>query len=80
MHGLHISHEAESKEKLGVWDPLPEVTITSPYVHSRVDFSTFTMDNPMPESILTLCHYPPVRDFGFGLSTMHTVHAPHTIC
>jgi hypothetical protein len=26
-----------------VWDPLPKVTITSPYVHSRVDPNTFTM-------------------------------------
>jgi hypothetical protein len=31
---------------------------------SEVDFNTFTMDNPMPESTLTLCHirlYPPDR-------------------
>ncbi len=27
--------EAESKEKYGVWDPMPELTITSPYVNSR---------------------------------------------
>jgi hypothetical protein len=32
---------------------LPELTITSPYFHSRVDFNTFTMGNPMPESTLT---------------------------
>jgi hypothetical protein len=50
--------EAESKEKHGVWDPMPELTITSPYVHSRVDSNTFTMGNParvdinpMPESL-----------------------------
>jgi hypothetical protein len=55
--------EAESKEKYGVWDPMPELTIDSPYVHSRVDSNTFTMSNPMPESTF----YPPVRDFGFGL-------------
>jgi hypothetical protein len=43
--------EAESKEKHGVWDPLPELTITSPYalqsrlqhiyqgqLYARVDF------------------------------------------
>ncbi len=62
--------EAESKEKHGVWDPMPELTITSPYVDSRVDTNTFTMGNPMPESTLTLCRsrlYSPVRDFGFGL-------------
>jgi hypothetical protein len=29
--------EAQSEEKHGVWDPMPELTITSPYVHSRVD-------------------------------------------
>ncbi len=45
---LHCS-VAESKEKNGVWDPMSELTITSPYVESRVDF------NLMPESILALC-------------------------
>ena len=62
--------EAESKEKHGVWDPMPELTIISPYVNSRIDSNTFTMGNPMPESALTLCQsrlYHPVRDFGFGL-------------
>jgi hypothetical protein len=34
--------EAESKEKHGVWDPMLELTMTSPYVHSRVDSNTFT--------------------------------------
>ncbi len=44
--------EAESKEKHGVWDPT--LTITSPYVHSRVDSNTFSMANPiMPESTLS---------------------------
>ncbi len=32
---------------------MPELTKTSPYVHSRVDSNTFTMDNPMPESTLS---------------------------
>jgi hypothetical protein len=53
---------------------MPEMTITSPYVHSRVDAETFTMGNPMPESTLTLCQNPlylPVRDFGFGLRHLH---------
>ncbi len=45
--------EAESKEKHGVWDPMPDLTITSPYVQSRVDSNTFTMDNPRPESTLS---------------------------
>ncbi len=31
---LDLIHE---KEKHGVRDPLPKLTITSPYVHSRVD-------------------------------------------
>ena len=52
--------EAVSKEKHGEWDPMPEFSITSPYVHSKVDSNTFTMGNPMPKSI-------PVRDFEFGL-------------
>jgi hypothetical protein len=56
--------EAESKEKHGVArGPHAGADYkTSPYVHSRVDFSTFTMGNPMPESTLTLCQsrlYPP---------------------
>jgi hypothetical protein len=49
---------------------MPELTITSPYVHSRVDSDTFIMGNLMPKSTLTLCQSrlsPPVRDFGFGL-------------
>jgi hypothetical protein len=62
--------EAKSKEKHGVWEPMPELTITSPYVYSSVDSNTFTMGNPMLESTLTLFQsqlYPSVRDFGFGL-------------
>jgi hypothetical protein len=62
---LHRS-EAESKEKHGVWDPMPEltITITSHKVHPRVDSNTFIYHgqpyarvylNPMPESTLTLC-------------------------
>jgi hypothetical protein len=31
------SPEVESKEKHGVWASMPELTITSPYVDSRVD-------------------------------------------
>ncbi len=39
---------AESKEKHGVWDPImPELTITTPYIHSRVDSNTLTMGNLM---------------------------------
>ncbi len=43
----------EKKKKHGALDPMPKLTITSPYVHSRVDSNTFTMGNPMPESTLT---------------------------
>ncbi len=70
--------EAKSKEKHGVWDPVPEFTIISSYVHSRADFNTYTMGNPMPESTLTLCQSrlsPPVRDFGFGLSLLAGTHS-----
>jgi hypothetical protein len=44
---------------------MPELTITSPYVHSGIDSNIFTM------GMVTLFKsrlYPPVRDFGFGLS------------
>ncbi len=66
-----LDSEAEFKEKLGVWDSLPELTITSTYVDSRIDSNTCTTGNPMSEPTLTLCHrrlYPPVRDLGFALS------------
>ncbi len=70
---IQLKHaEAESREKQGVWDPMPKLTINSPCVHSRVDSNTFTMGNPMPESTLTVCQSrlsPPVRDFGFRLWT-----------
>ncbi len=46
--------EAESREKHGGWDPIPEVTFTSPYFHSRVDSNTFFMGNSKPESTSTL--------------------------
>jgi hypothetical protein len=39
--------------------PMPKLTTTSPYVHSRIDSNTFTMGNPMPASTLTLCHSRP---------------------
>ncbi len=72
VQAAQSASEAESKEKHGVWDPMPEMTITSPYVQSRVDSKTFTIGNPMPKSTLTLCQsrlYPPVRDFRFSLRT-----------
>jgi len=48
-----IQTEVESKEKHDVCYPMPELTISSPYVHSRIDSNTFTMDNPMSESTVT---------------------------
>ena len=63
----YIIKIAESKQKRGVWDPMPELSITSPYVHSRVDSNTFTMGIPMPESTLSpsqgLWIWP--QEFGF---------------
>ncbi len=44
----NADREAESKEKHGVWDPMPELSITSPYVDSRFDSNPFTMGNPPP--------------------------------
>ncbi len=70
---LMQSPEDESKEKRGVWDRTPELTVTSPYVHSRVDSNTFTSGQPyMPESTSNLFQSrlnSPVMDFGFCLST-----------
>ncbi len=35
--------EAKPKGKHSVWDSMPELTITTPYVQSRVDSNTFTI-------------------------------------
>jgi hypothetical protein len=46
-----------------------ELTIISPYFHSRVNPNTFTKGNPMSESNLApmpQSTYLPVRDFGVG--------------
>jgi hypothetical protein len=76
---LSLNPVAESKE----WDRMPELTITSPYVNSRVDSNTFTKGNPMPESTLTQCQSrlcPPVKDFGwiwpvdFGTASVRHLH------
>jgi hypothetical protein len=48
-----VRTEAESKDKHNVWDTMPELTITSPYVDSRVDSHTCIMGNPKPESTST---------------------------
>jgi hypothetical protein len=41
----------KKNRKAHVWDdPMPELTITSPY--ARVDYNTFTTGNPMQESTL----------------------------
>jgi hypothetical protein len=47
------TRDTEAKEKYDVWDPMPEFTLTSLYVHSLVDSSTFTLGNPMPEPNLS---------------------------
>ncbi len=66
--------ETEFKEKHGtcIWGPsagvdnnlTSELTITSSYVHSRVDPDTFTTVYVLGNFIDFI---PPVRDFGFGL-------------
>jgi len=53
------------EKKHGVWDPMPELTITSSYVHSRVDSNTFTITNPMPESTLS-----PSKDLASRLESL----------
>ncbi len=62
------------------WDHMPELTITSPYVHSRVDSNTFTLCNPMPESILTLCQsclFLPVK--GLWIWPLHKCQTTSTL-
>jgi hypothetical protein len=55
------------KKNMVYGNPMPELIITSPYVHSRVDSNTFCY--PLSESTVTICKrrlYPPARDFRFG--------------
>jgi hypothetical protein len=60
--------EAESKEKHGGRDPIPDLTMAP--LQSRLQHNYYGQPyarvdlNPMPESTL---QYSPVRDFGFGL-------------
>jgi hypothetical protein len=61
--------EAESKEKHGVLDPIPESTLTH-----------LPCDNPIPESTITLCQsrlYPPSQRLWiwplYRCQTAHTV-------
>ncbi len=44
--------EAESKEKHGVWDPVPELTITSTLCTLQSRPQHINMGNPMAESTL----------------------------
>ncbi len=59
QHGsfFQSSSEAESREKHGVCDPMPELTTVQPHFMSTPEstLTHFTMDNLMPESTLTLC-------------------------
>jgi hypothetical protein len=64
---MYMYTEAESKGKHGVRDPMPELTITSPYVHSRVDCNTFTIGN-QPESTLS----PSQRLWIWPLTVLYT--------
>ncbi len=73
------SAEAESKEKRGVWDSMPELTITSPYVDSkqmyhgqpyaRVDFillqsGTWDLASELTQYFLSaLIHHTCAADF-----------------
>jgi hypothetical protein len=68
--------EAESKEKHGVGDPMPVLTITHGYnltlcpLQSQLQhiYQRHPMQSrAMPESTLS----PPVRDFEFGLWNLH---------
>ncbi len=76
----HTSHSQCNPKKHGVWDPMPELTITSRYIHSRVDSNKLTMRfgqpfssadlTPMAES--TFSPSQGLWFFGFGLSTTPT--------
>ncbi len=65
---LDTAAEAESKEKHGVWDPMPEWTITSPLCPPQCRLQHIYYGQPYAR--VDLCQsrlYPLVRDFEFGL-------------
>ncbi len=69
MSSLNIFPESWGRIQRKTWCMGPELTITSPYVHSRVDSITFTTGNQMPESTWTLCQsrlYPQSRTSNFA--------------
>ncbi len=58
------------RKMCGLGPCFPELTITLPYVKSRIDSNTFIMGNTVREWTLTLCQsrlYSPIRDLGFVL-------------
>ncbi len=63
--------EAESKEKHGVWDPMPELTIPSTLCPLQSRFQHIYHGQPYARvdlnSYARVDFIPPVRDFGFGL-------------
>jgi hypothetical protein len=60
FYGPVVQRLYSKRNMVHVWTPMPKLTITSPYVVSRVDSNTFTMGigqpyarvdlNPMPKS------------------------------
>jgi hypothetical protein len=54
INELEDPPETVFKDKHGVWDPMPELAITSPYADSRVNYNIFTMGNPIRDSTLHL--------------------------
>jgi hypothetical protein len=60
-HCVGLSYRGRIQRKTCCMGPMPKLTITSPYVHFKVDSNTFTTDNPMPvlpESTLVLNPMP----------------------
>ncbi len=72
---MQIFNIEECKEKHGVWDPMPELTITSCTLcplqsRLQVTFTMGTKGSPMPDSTLTLCQsrrYPQSRTLDVAL-------------
>jgi hypothetical protein len=68
--------EAESREKHGVWDPMLERTLTSPYVHSRVNSNTFIRGTLCRVGLCQSRLYPPqsgTLSLAFGINTIKTL-------
>ena len=73
QRSIRLTHASEQrpnpKKNMVYGTPMTELTITSRYVHSRVESNTFTMGKPMPESTLKVHKIENFFGFDFEICT-----------